>query len=301
MSKRHDISHAGARRLVERKFGPAGLEPSEASALRTHLAGCGECRSHYDLRVAVLRAVAGVGPAVPLGVESRLLMEETFARLIPRRQPAVRGLDALRFAEWALGGAAAVMLAVLVAYSPLSRQAGVKPHQDNLLASRGALDELPEVGIGLSGVDFDGREYEVVDSDGACLADGLRFYVTSREADYGHYFLFGLLDDSDVLWYFPLPEERTSYVIPADSEMPYMVPFELELHGRHRVGSLTVYGLFGSGPVLLEDVASAVERVRRDGALVTAGDLAEALGSARGAGVLATELTLNIIDCGVTK
>jgi len=299
MENGRDIGHLPAIELIGRKFSPAGLSAEESVSLRGHLASCGSCRSRYDERVAMLRVASGSGEHEPLGLESRLLMEETFSRMGKESPEREGGWDFLRAAHWVLGSATALLLVVLAAQPLLyDGRERTRPVSDHEFLSRGSDAVLPAVGIGLSGIDPEGREYEVVESDGACLQDALRFYVTARKQGYVHYFLFGIQDNERILWYFPLPEEGNSYQIPATRTVAHMVPYELELQERHAAGSLTVYGVFSKQPLSFTDVAARVERLVRSAGGLAGPRLRDALDRLAPKGVLTTSVSLSIISCG---
>lgn len=297
MGSRRQIRHAEAMELARRRLAPEGLTGREAEALRVHLRACEECRGQYERRTAVLRAAAGSTAAGALGVESRVLMEETLHRLgLAPPQPQQEGLP--MWARWVWGTIAALVLLVVVLPPSPQDQRGVAP-DFSYLQSRGAADELPEVGLGLSGVDDRGLEYEVVESQGVCLEDALRFYVTSRNPDIRYYFLFGLQPAGEVLWYFPLPEEGRSYSIVEGEEIIKMVPFEIELAKRHTPGPLTVVGLFSAEPLSFSAVSVRItELMEREGGEIKVGALANELAGLSGLDVRVATITSEVKACG---
>jgi anti-sigma factor RsiW len=75
------------------------LLAGEAAAVDTHLTGCAECRREAALIGAVLRA----GPAVPAGLEARVLLAVR-AGAVRRRRTPVRLAMAATVAAAVLGG-----------------------------------------------------------------------------------------------------------------------------------------------------------------------------------------------------
>jgi len=293
------MGHIEAMELARRRLAPTGLTGSESEALASHLQSCDDCRRKYEREVLFLRAAAGGEMSSPLGVESRVLMEETLHRL-GLAQPAPRQDGLPMWARYVWGTIAAVALLVLV-FPPAPPQDHPLNGDHSYLASRGEEDELPEVGLGLSGVDQRGLEYEVVESGNACLEDALRFYVNSRNPDIGYYFLFGLQPEREVLWYFPLPEEGRSYTMErdGDAEGILMVPFEIELEQRHVPGPLTVVGLFSAEPLSHQVVSGRVESwLRHNSGSVNAEDLVDVLAGISGLDVRVATINSEVRPCG---
>ncbi|MBM4372452.1 MAG: hypothetical protein FJ098_12405, partial [Deltaproteobacteria bacterium] len=299
-------SHSAAMELVRRRLAPGGLDRIEAAQLRKHLRICNECRRYNDRRIQVIRTAAGVPEGETAGIESLALFEETLARAgIALPAPDARSVPAwLRPLEWGLGLAAAALVALLV----LTPQGG-KPPQGGRgdpgteeLRSRGGPGDgsLPAAGLGLSGIDPEGAEYEVVESEGACIQDRLRFYVTSREEGLEWYFLFGVPEAGAPVWYFPSPEEARSHGLepgPSGERVARPVPWEIELAGRHRPGRLAVVGLFSRVPLLYPDVASWVGEVlgrHEDG---TTADWKEEAAKRFGPDVVPVLVALSVLDC----
>lgn len=297
------MQHKRTRELMERRLSRGRISSSEAAELREHLAACEECRLAYDRRVEIVRAMTGVTPGEPAGFESRALMDETFARLdAPEATSAVsrRWLPSLR-----LAGAAA-LVAVVVLAGWFNRERLFPPgdqRASQVLLSRGGETALPGVGLGVSGVDAEGREYEVVESNGVCLRDALRFYVTSRVPAYRYYFLFGLRPDGEIHWYFPSREEQLSFpfpeTFPDEGAIAHKVPYEIELWKKHGRGGHVVVGLFSEDPLELVRVERAVETALGKGDLAPRdGSGIESLSSVLGDGVEPATVVLDIIDCG---
>jgi hypothetical protein len=160
---------------------------------------------------------------------------------------------------------------------------------------------LPVAGLGLSGVDSEGREYEVVEGDGLCLADALRFYVRSRKKELSHYFLFGLQQGTGPIWYFPSPEEGESLRLSGGTDGPVMVPWEIEVGRRHRPGRLAVVLMLSERPLWLETVAGklALRQWREDGWEESA--IERDLSGKMGPGVVVTAEIIAVKACEVEE
>lgn len=293
------MQHQRTRELMAQRLGREGLSGEEAAELREHLAACEQCRNDYDRRVEALRAMTGVATEEPAGFESRALMNETFARLdaLEGAPAASRWwLPSLRLA----GAGALVAVVVLAVWVNREQLFAPEDHRaPQVLLSRGADAPLPDVGLGISGVDGDGQEYEIVESDGVCLTDALRFYVTSRTDEYRYYFLFGLHPDGKLKWYFPSREEQVSFPFPEAQTVAHRVPYEIELWKKHRRGGHVVVGLYSEKPLELERVERAVETALGKGDLDPRnGAGSESVSLFLGDGVATAAVALNIIDCG---
>jgi len=293
------MQHERTRELMTQRLSRGGISGPEAAELREHLAECEQCRLAYDRRVEMLRAMTGAAPGEPAGFESRTLMDETFARL-DATEPATavsRGwLPSLR-----LAGAAALVAVVVVA-GWLNRERLFPPEDlrsSQVLLSRGGEAALPDVGLGVSGVDDEGQEYEVVESQGVCFQDALRFYITSRTDQYRYYFLFGLRPDGQLQWYFPSRREQVSFPFPETQAVAHKVPYEIELWKKHRRGGHVGVGLFSKDPLELVRVERAVETALGKGDLDPRDDRGiKSVSSVLGDGVATAAVALDIIDCG---
>jgi hypothetical protein len=292
MSRVPTISHEQARAAIRARTDGL-LQPLEAARLRHHLVDCHECRAAYNRAVAIRRLAAGSRADVPLPGESQMLLNEVLGRR--RATPQRVETSIWRHWQWA-AGLVAVALVVLVAAPWESVDTGARTPLDEL-QERGAARSLPGAGLGLSGVDVHGAEYEVVESDGICRADGLRFYVNRREERYRSYFIFGVDEAGSTHWYAPLPKERESYPLPVTLGVPEEVPFEIVLQERHPAGRLVVVALFSDGPLAWEAVAAALPKYSaalldspEEGAISLAREL--------GPDVLPTTRLTRIITCG---
>ncbi len=291
MTPRH-LDHAAVRVLIDRRFDGDPFTAEESRQLREHLSACPDCRGVYDRTVAVQRVAAGLPENMPTALESRLLFEETLARL-PSRQPT--GMPALvRLLEGLLlpAAAAAAVLVLLLPARPVPDSAVRSGLEDTQV--RGGGTRLPDAGLGVSGIGPDGGEYEAVASEGVCLGDALRFYVTARRTELSYYFLFGI-QAGGPLWYFPSPDEEASLQLPADRRLPWMVPFEIELAHRHRPEPLLLVLLLSPTPLSHTEVSDWVTR----GGIPSAPERLEEAARARfGSRVAAAWAAVTLLDCG---
>ncbi len=298
MSVRNDkvgrLSNRRAGALMRQRFEPGGISPSDAVALRAHLASCEGCRSAYDRLALVRRLAAGQAADEPLASESRALLAEVLVRAGEPAVPA-RGGWLFGWRSWgAVAAAAAVAVVVLVSLPRTAVRQEMDPTTES--RARGVDRPLPPVGLGLSGVDPEGLEYEVVESGRVCREDALRFYVTRREPAWGYFFLFGIDGSGAVHWYAPVPEEGVSYALPEALGRPEPMPWEVVLRHGHREGPLLVVALFSGEPLGLTAVEAALSG--RGTALLEAPEGAAALAEALGGGVLAATRSTRIIQCG---
>ena len=286
------MNHARARTPIDARW-QGRLPAAEAAALRHHLAECDDCRTVYDRTVALRRLAAGNQPHEPLPTESNLLFGEVLGQL-PKRQQRP---SAASWYSWRLAAGLAAAALVLLVVAPWQYLPEGTRLPDELMQERGAVRTLPGAGLGLSGVDHDGAEYEVVESNGICLQDFLRFYVNRRESSFRSYFVFGVDESGTAHWYAPLPAERYSYPLLEEFGKPVAVPYQIDLEQGHQVGSLVVVALFSSDPLAWRAVDELLPRHMgslladpREGAAALAADL--------GGGVLPAVQQTRIITCG---
>lgn len=286
------MNHAEARTAISTRW-EGDLSSAQAEALRTHLLDCGDCRALYDRAAAVRRVAAGGSAGTPLPSETSLLLAEVMRQM--RRQPEPSQAPFWHGWKWAAGIAvAALVLFVVAPWHHLPHESG--PRQERV-QERGAVRTLPAAGLGLSGVDRDGAEYEVVESDGICQQDFLRFYVNRREESMRHYFVFGVDELGRVHWYAPLPAERESYPLADEFGKPIAVPYQIELEHEHEPGLLVVVALFSPAPLDWNSVDALLPQ-HLAALLEAPAEGAEALANGLGRGVLPAVRQTRIISCG---
>jgi len=283
--------HARAERLAwARAFGRP-LTEDDREFLRMYAERCPDTADRVGLVAEAVRRVTHGDPSAATGAERRGLFEEVMARrergrvLCPRR---------IHVFGWAGAAAAAVLVAVLLV--PLGQELRTPPAPTEHVAVRGELDALPVAGLGISGVDLRGGEYEVLHEDGLCPADALRFYLTVRDECTAHYALFGVQDLDDPTWYAPVPRDSGSPALPDVPALTWMVPFEIEADGTHEPGLLSVVCILSEEPISFQRLEAAWAAA--DGDDVTS--RAAAAGAALDAGtirVLVEEIEI-LDDCG---
>jgi len=290
--ERLPLDHARTRTLIEQRLDGEPLTATESNLLRAHLDSCPDCRQAYDRALVFRRAAAGVPLHQPTGLESRLLFEETMARL--SQSPAETKSPFLRLLLASLLPAAAVaaLVVVLLPAGPAG-DPDFRPSAENLPV-RGTAQALPDAGLGVSGIAIDGAEYEAVESDGVCLADALRFYLTARRSDLSYYFLFGIQEGTP-LWYFPSRREASSPVLPGEGRIAWKVPFEIELAHRHRPGPLRLVLLLSPGPLTVDEVSDWVTRGGASGAPET---IPTSVRTRFGNSTAAAWAEVSVLDCG---
>jgi len=200
--------------------------------------------------VSAVRRVTHGDPRVATGAERRALFEEIMARREGRPRKAG---GALRVLGWA-GAAAAAALALILL---VPRDAPVRRGPREHLAVRGAEDSLPAAGLGISGVDSAGSEYEVIHGEGLCSEDALRFYLTLRDGRTPHYALFGVQDPEDPSWYVPEMHDAAGPSLPEVPVRTWMVPFEIVADGTHDSGPVSVVCILSEEPITFSRLEAA--------------------------------------------
>jgi len=188
------------------------------------------------------------------GAERRALFDAVMERR-GAEQPSPRRLAIVGWAGAAV--AAAIALLVIIPWGAgVPTSDGPQEH----VAVRGTAEELPVVGLGISGVDADGAEYEVVHGDGVCASDALRLYLTARDARTPHFVVFGIQDIDDPTWYAPAPRDTAAPRIPEVPALAWVLPFEIVVDGTHAPGPVSVVCILSEEPIHF----SALEAAWRD-------------------------------------
>jgi hypothetical protein len=256
--------HRAVVALIDRYLTPskrftAGMDRD----MRGHLRGCDVCRSAYDRRVSLHRLFSGGTVDMPSGLE-RSRMQAVL----------LDGVHATAPAPWrvwlsglALAGAAtaAILLVNRATVVPLPSPGDGSESRltDDYIGSRGGAHADVTVGIGVSGVTEDGREYEVLASPGLYLDDYLRI-TTSREVGH-HAFVavVGLQEGRPPIWYSPNPEEGETRSMPVAQERSVPLggkadPIEFKVAARHGAGHLVVAAIFTDTPIPVDVLAAAL-------------------------------------------
>jgi len=200
---------------------------------------------------AVRRLIHG-DPEVATGAERRILFEEIMERREGQRTTAP---STFLVFGWAGAVAAASLVALLLIPWDAPRLTDGDPSEH--VAVRGAQDMLPAAGLGISGVDPEGSEYEVIHGEGLCAADALRFYLTVRDDRTPHYVLFGVQDLDDPMWYLPTPREAAAPVVPEIPTRVWMIPFEIEVSGTHDAGPVSIVCILSEEPIQFASLEAA--------------------------------------------
>lgn len=230
-----DLSHEGARGLIERRFTTGVLPEAEEAALRTHLRGCAPCRHLYDQAAVLEQTLAG--DVLPPAAIERLRPPA-----VARRRPAAVVVGV------ALATAAAAAGLFLALRPPptepefTARSGEVKGRKAwiSLYVRRaGQVSPAPEV---------------LHPSDGLQVA-----WTALREAEVGFLAVAGRDAAGQVQWYFPawLRPEYAPVSLPitpggAAVELPEVVFIE------PAAGPLEVCALFSQKPLVIKDIDPAI-------------------------------------------
>ncbi len=245
-------THRHFHRLMDRRLLGPELTGNEEQKLRAHLDGCVHCRTHYDQKSHHVHLLVGRPDDSPTSAALASQFEGIFQSIQEKKEPS--GALTARF--WLLRGA--VLAASLVAVFVLPTMLQEREIQKEYTGIRGGATELKPASLGISGVDEEGLEYEVVHGAGVCPHDTLRLYARIRSPEYENVFVFGFQDgDPEPTWYFPSEEEGLSFHVDFDPTEAWMFPFEIPMEDNHRPeATLHVVSVFTGDPLHLEAVQS---------------------------------------------
>ncbi|MGM0578468.1 MAG: hypothetical protein ACQEXJ_22280 [Myxococcota bacterium] len=237
--------HRRTRRLVRRYLDPRRpWDRRRDAALREHLRDCEPCRDHYRRAVVAHRLMVGGDADTPSGFETRRQMDAVLPAEGPRvtKRPAV--------VVGVLAGAAAAAALVLTVLPPRADEAsGPATSPETLdLRTRGGEEERPAAGLGVSGVDADGAEYEILASDGVRRGDWLRLSYSNDREDLDHLAVTGLQADREPILYAPAPPDETES-LSIGTGRTVTLPFEAAVGDDHAVGPLRLVALFTADPL----------------------------------------------------
>lgn len=250
---RPDADRSRAERLAWRRALGQSISGEDRRFLREYASPDPAETDPVERTIEAVRRLTHGDPHRATGAERRVLFEEVMSRRQGVRVPA-RSLR--RFGLIGAAAAAPVAILMLLVLAPDRLPLDSDRGSDELVAVRGAVDSLPEAGLGISGVDGGGSEYEVVHGDGLCPRDALRFYLTVRDMRTPYYVLFGVQDVADPTWYVPAPQDEAPPELPELPVRTWMVPFEIETDGT-RAGSLSVVCILSEEPISLERLEAA--------------------------------------------
>lgn len=268
--------HAEIVALIHDYFA-AQLSPEREQKMRAHLRDCADCRAVYDAQANAEQRVLGVQESQSLAnqrVLQSVMQHQTLQGAVTREKETQTSCVALRFwrqiLAFGLGSTAlAAALFVLVInpqFLASQQQAGLR--------SRGLPTADSSVGLGLSGVRADGTIYDARRPEGLSLDDNLRFSYSNNCTDEDkaarYLFVFGLDENLQPYWYYPLPNEG-SLAHPAQSiaiesgpqVLQRDLPYETALKQRHHVGKFWVFALFSREPIKLVDVEQKIRQARQ--------------------------------------
>ncbi|MFT7625915.1 MAG: hypothetical protein ACI9WU_005107, partial [Myxococcota bacterium] len=229
----------------------------------------------YDRAVTMHRLMAGGEPEMPGGLEQQRMLAGILAAIEPVEALEPQPNMLKRLERWlapVLLGAAALAAVLLVSRGSIEMSIEMlrATPEEEYVGMRGEAFALT-VGLGVSGVTADGREYEVVEADGTLYFDDYLRLTTTRAIDTHPYvMLVGLQAGNAPVWYAPDPEHDGpgsvavamgfSKVLGGDVE-----PVEFHLAGgRHRTGELTVMAVFSDAPISRAAIEPVVNAPNRD-------------------------------------
>ncbi len=287
--KRHDADLVRAERLAWDRALGRHLNAADHAFLHEYASRAPDGEGPSERVTTAVRKITHGHADVATGAERRAMFEEVMARREGRRS---RSRPNLRTLGWA-GAAAAAALAVFLLVppdAPLHTDQEPSEH----VAVRGDHDTLPVVGLGISGVDPAGGEYEVVHGEGLCATDAMRFYLTVRDERTPHYVLFGVQELEDPTWYVPMSGDTTAPALPEVPARTWMVPFEIEADGTHVPGLVSVVCILSEEPIHFTRLQAAWRDADGDVSSRAAQAAAMAEGAVR---ILVEEIEI-IEDCG---
>ena len=243
-------AHRHFHRLIDRRLLGPELTGNEEQKLRRHLAGCVHCRAHYDQKSHHVHLLVGRQDDSPTPAALASQFEGIFHSVQEKKERSRAPIASF----WLLRGAvlAASMVAVFLLPTMLQERETPKEYA----AIRGGVTELKPASLGISGVDEEGLEYEVVHSAGVCPQDALRLYARVRSEEYENVFVFGFQDgDLEPTWYFPDEDEGISFHVDSAPTEAWMFPYEIPLEDNHHSGqALHVVSVFTQTPLHLDEV-----------------------------------------------
>ena len=254
MESRHSIkAPARATELVAWYLDPSRSWSQDLDAeMRSQLRADDAARALYDQAVVTHRLAVGADPEEQSGFERERMMGAVLdqAMGVEASQGWLAWLTSTTTMRW-MGTAAAVALLLVVVrpWTPMD--------SDDDLRARGGETEEVLVGFGISGVDGEGLEYEVIASGQLSLDDHIRVTYTNEDPRLGHLFLLGLQENQPLIWYAPLPPEETTSV-PIERGKGAL-PFEILVGARHREGPAKVVAIFTAQPVSTQRVERALD------------------------------------------
>ncbi len=248
-------SHRQASRRMVQYFAGPGLSQAENAALHQHLATCTACAGRWLRLQQILGEHLGMGVERSTPCQRDVLFSQVWDSVkdsaAPANQPAPR-----LFAQWTLVLRGVLALGLVLALVLVPRFLAPDRTSHAPSTTRGSDGVLPGAALGLSGVDGEGMEHEVVQTGEICRSHALRLYARVRQPELRFVFVFALQDGStEPTWYFPNEEEGRSLEVP-DFDSPWVFPEEIPLSPNHGPGPLTVVSVFGRRPLTVDDVGA---------------------------------------------
>jgi hypothetical protein len=240
--------------MVQYFAGP-GLSKAENVALRQHLATCAACAGQWLRLQKILGEHLGMGVQRSTAYQRDVLFSQVWDSVKDSAVAAEQPTPGL-FHQWTLVVRGVLALGLIMAIVLVPRLPEPDRNSRGPGTTRGSNAVLPGAALGLSGVDSEGMEYEVVQAGEICQHHGLRLYARVRQPELRFVFVFALQDGStEPTWYFPNEEEDRSLEV-RDFDAPWVFPEEIPISPNHGPGPLTVVSVFGRRPLTVEDVGA---------------------------------------------
>lgn len=265
---------ARAEALLSRYLDPTGRwTAKEDRTLRELVREHASAREVHDRAVLTHRMMVGADPDLPSGFEQQRMMN-TLMEALPLPKMAAEPAAEARRPWWAVWlrplsvGAAALALGLVLLVSSSRVEQIVSPDVSidpaDILLPRGPGGFELTVGIGISGVAGDAREYEALQPGTSLyIEDRMKITTTRQVDDYPYVLVFGLQPSRPTIWYYPDPAEgeHGSQPVPQDKFVPLGptgAGIEFQLGGRHVTGPLTVIAVFSRQPVQVSTIAAVL-------------------------------------------
>jgi len=246
-------AHRRYRRLIRDCFADE-LTGEQQAALLQHLRQCDDCRAEYDLAATMLRAAAGRSPTrqEEQRWDSQLLARISGQTGEPQAAPRRARLP------W-LAPLAATLLVLIAVGVWLGRG---KPNGRPGVQLRGGDGVVaPLVDLEVFAIDADRHPptpRRIGQGGTVRLDEYLQFRYRNHSTRVRHLYLLGLDSRSEMLDYFPRPDESQSIAI-EEALGPRAVARSIRLAQRHRPGTLWIYAVFSEEPLTRAEVHRKIQ------------------------------------------
>lgn len=266
--------HSQIRELIEAYFA-AQIRADDVALMRDHVRDCDACRAFYDAKAATTAKLLGpitqqrladaqIWQAVGQDLDS---LDLDRAAMTSQKASQKAAKKTARWGRWwpAFVGLPAASLALAMGFAMLLPQ---NNPQAGAWTARGADPQRQSlVGLGVAALADDNSP--VRDARWprpVSLSDRLRLSYSNQSADLDFLFIFGVDDDLQPYWYYPLPDEGQSLRIKKGPQvLQQNLPYDTALRRRHHGGRLRVVALFSPHALRLEQVAQRLQQAKNIG------------------------------------